>query len=144
MDNDATSVYDCILLLVSSLTVWEYRIRQNIMLAHAATFSEATYKQGLFEKVTESEYKHYIKIPIHGSGQGSACLPQIWAFISSRIFDANNNRANGMLFQSPDGKMSLRITIIGFVDGLTVVTRGDLGKPDEFFGTNASRCTTME
>ena len=95
------------------------------MLVRAVKLSEATYKLQLLIKVAESKYKHCDKVPIHGSGQGSTYSPKIYTFISSKLFQAQDEKANGIFFQSPNRKISLKIMIIGSADDSTVVTGGD-------------------
>ena len=120
---------------ISSLAARGYGIHRNVVLVHATTLSEAVYKIRLSNKVADSVYTHCDKMYIHGSGQGSVCCPQIHTFMSSKLFQAHNEKVTGMIFKSPDGSISLIITTIGFIDDSTVVTEGDPSKPiEEFFG----------
>ena len=75
MGNGATAAYDRIMMSISSLAARGYGIHRNVILVHATTLSEAVYKLRLSNKVVDSEYTHCDKMPIHGSGQGSACSP---------------------------------------------------------------------
>jgi hypothetical protein len=89
-DNDVTTCYDRILCSVASLE-------------HAQTLEEAEFKLKTSTKISETAYKHCIKFPIHGTGQGSTNSPIIWCFISSVLFESHDVKAHGMLFESPDG-----------------------------------------
>ena len=133
MENDVNAACDCILTPVSSLAARSYGIHWNVVLVHASTLSEAVYKLRLSNKIADLDYTHCDKMPIHGSGQGSACSPKIYTFISSKLFQAHNDKAHKMWLHSSDGTISLKIMIIGLVDDSTVVTGGDQSKPIDFF-----------
>ena len=122
VDNDLASYFDQIIISVSSLVSRRFGFHRNIICVHAKTLKEATYKLKMSNKVSEESHQHSVKFPIHGTGQGSTASPSLWLFISSTLFKAHSSKAHGMLFQTPDGAVSLHITIIGFVDDSTVVT----------------------
>ena len=124
-DNDASSCYDRILLSISSLCARGHGIHRDVVFVHATTLKDATFKLKLSQTVSDEQYQHCVKFPIHGSGQGSANSPTIWCFISCKLFHCHHAKAHGMLFASPDGDISLRISIIGFVDDSTCTTGGD-------------------
>ena len=124
-DNDASSCYDRILLSISSLCARGHGIHRDVVFVHATTLKEATFKLKLSQKVSDEQYQHCVKFPIHGSGQGSANSPTIWCFISCKLFHCHQAKAHGMLLASPDGDISLRLSIIGFVDDSTCTTGGD-------------------
>ena len=130
-DNDASSCYDRILVSIASLVGRSFGINKDVIFVHAKTLEEAEFKLKISNKVTEASYKHCVKFPIHGTGQGSGNSPMIWCFISSKLFDCHNKNAYGMLFKSPNGEMIIRMSIIGFVDDSTCTTGGDPEKPIE-------------
>ena len=66
--------------------------------------------------VSEQYYQHCKEYPIYGTGQGSGNSPHIWCFISSTLFDAFAEHARGATFTSYDGKKSMRLYMVGFVD----------------------------
>ena len=72
MENDTTTAYDMIMMPISSLAARGYGIHRNVVFVHATTLSEAAYKHRLSNKEADSEYTHCDKMPIYGSGQGSA------------------------------------------------------------------------
>ena len=123
-DNDATACYDRILCSVSSLAGRKYGIHKDIIFIHAQTLEEAEYKLKTSTKISDTSYKHCIKFPIHGTGQGSTNSPMIWCFISSVLFESHNEKAHGMLFESPAGDMVVRFNMVGFVDDSTCITGG--------------------
>jgi ribonuclease HI len=77
---------------------------------------EAKYYMKTKLGVSEAFYQHSTIFPIYGSGQGSGNSPGLWCVISSTLFDLYEEKANGAMFQSPDGKEKIQIYMIGFVD----------------------------
>ena len=124
-DNDATACYDRILCSVASLAGRKYGIHKNIIFVHAQTLEEAEFKLKASNKVSETSYRHCIRFPIHGTGQGSTNSPTIWCFVSSVLFQSHDEKASGMLFQSPSGDMIVRFNMVGFVDDSTCITGGE-------------------
>ena len=123
-DNDATACYDRILCSIASLAGRKYGIHRDIIFIHAQTLEEAEFKLKTSTKISETAYKHCLKFPIHGTGQGSTNSPIIWCFISSVLFQSHGTKAHGMLFESPDGNMIVRFNMVGFVDDSTCITGG--------------------
>jgi hypothetical protein len=124
-DNDATACYDRILCAVASLAGRKYGIHKDVIFIHAQTLEEAEFKLKSSTKVSDTAYRHCIKFPIHGTGQGSSNSPTIWCFISSVLFQCHNEKASGMLFKSPAGDMVVRFNMVGFVDDSTCITGGN-------------------
>ena len=121
-DNDATACYDRILCSIASLAGRKYGIHKDIIFVHAKTLEEAEFKLKTSTKISDTSYRHCIKFPIHGTGQGSTNSPTIWCFISSVLFQSHNEKAHGILFESPDGEMMVRFNMVGFVDDSTCIT----------------------
>ena len=121
-DNDATACYDRILCSIASLAGRKYGIHKDIIFVHANTLEEAEFKLKTSTKISDTSYRHCIKFPIHGTGQGSTNSPTIWCFISSVLFQSHNEKAHGILFESPDGEMMVRFNMVGFVDDSTCIT----------------------
>ncbi|OEU15138.1 hypothetical protein FRACYDRAFT_239817 [Fragilariopsis cylindrus CCMP1102] len=124
-DNDATACYDRILMAIASLAGRKYGIHKDIIFIHAQTLEEAEFKLKLSTKISDTTYRHCVKFPIHGTGQGSSNSPMIWCFISSVLFQSHNAKAHGMVFTSPDGDMVVRFNMVGFVDDSTCITGGN-------------------
>ncbi|OEU08199.1 hypothetical protein FRACYDRAFT_249987 [Fragilariopsis cylindrus CCMP1102] len=124
-DNDAAACYDRIICAIASLAGRKYGVHKDVIFIHAQTLEEAEFKLKSSTKVSETTYKHCIKFPIHGTGQGSSNSPTIWCFISSVLFQCHNERAFGMLFKSPEGDMVVRFNMVGFVDDSTCITGGN-------------------
>ena len=95
------------------------------MFIHATTLEEAEFKLKTGYKASASSYRHCKSFPILGSGQGSTNSPIIWCFISSVAFFTHKQRAHGIFFHTPDQSMSIRISMVGFVDDSTSITGGD-------------------
>merc|ERR1711884_655074 len=74
-DNDATACYDRILLSIASLCGLKFGLHQDIVFIHATTMDEAEFKLKTSKNVSETSYRHCLKFPIHGSGQGSTNSP---------------------------------------------------------------------
>ena len=121
-DNDATACYDRILMAIASLSGRKYGIHKNVIFVHAKTLEEAEFKLKISTKVSNTSYKHCIKFPIHGTGQGSSNSPMIWCFISCILFDSHEEQAHGILFETPDQELVVKMTLVGFVDDSTSST----------------------
>jgi hypothetical protein len=91
----------------------------NTIFVHATTLEEAEFKLKISTKVSNTSYKHCIKFLIHGTGQGSSNSPMIWCFISCILFGSHEEQANGILFESPNTELLIKITLAGFVDDST-------------------------
>jgi hypothetical protein len=116
MDYDATACYDRIILSLGSLIARGYGQHRNITFINAKTLEEAKYVLKTQLGVSESFYRHSTFLPIYGSGQGAGNSPGLWCCISSVLFDLYEEKAHGAFFQSPDGTVSVRVYMIGFVD----------------------------
>ena len=66
--------------------------------------------------VSESFYQHGKFIPIYGNGQGSINSPSAWLFISNNIFKCHCKNAYGAQYQDPEGTITVRLYLAGFVD----------------------------
>jgi hypothetical protein len=121
-DNNATACYDIILMPIASLAGRKFGIHKDVIFVHATTLEEAEFKVKISTKVSNTSYKHCIKFPIHGTGQGPSNSPMIWCFISCILFDSHDERANGILFESPDTELFIKMTLVGFVDDLASCT----------------------
>ena len=109
---------------LASLSGRKYGVHKKIVYVYAATLKEAKYKLKLSSKTSNTSYRNCKKFPIHGTGQGSGNSPMIWCFISSILFDCHNQKANGLTTASPNGDVVVSLSISGFVDDSTCVTRG--------------------
>jgi hypothetical protein len=116
LDYDASSCYDCIIPAMASLISRGYGMHQNICFVHSTTLEEAKYLLKTKLGVSEDFYQHCKSFPLYGTGQGSGNSPAIWCIISSVLFDLYEHHAKGAYFQSPNGKHSVSIFMIGFVD----------------------------
>jgi hypothetical protein len=119
LDNDASSCYDRIIVSLASLINRKYGQHRQVVLVNANTLKRAKYKLKTALGVTEASYSHSTAFPLHGTGQGSGNSPMIWCFISSTLFDCHQERAYGALFESPDRKVTITFSMVGFVDDST-------------------------
>ncbi|OEU05830.1 hypothetical protein FRACYDRAFT_257959 [Fragilariopsis cylindrus CCMP1102] len=123
-DRVTNFVYEPISVSAQKLAGRKYGITRTY-LVHAKTLEEAEFKLKTSTKISDTSYRHCIKFPIHGTGQGSTNSPMIWCFISSVLFQCHNQRAHGMLFESPSKDMIVRFNMVGFVDDSTCITGGN-------------------
>ena len=105
-DLDNAAAYDCVIVSVSSLASRGYGIHRKVICVHAKTHEEATCKLKTASQTTKTSYQHCTQFPIYGVGQGTANAPIIFLFISSQLFKAHSGKSHGMIFKSPDGKLS--------------------------------------
>ena len=124
-DNDASSCYDRILIPISSLIARGYGIHQNVVFVHATNLEQARYKLKIGKTTAPRSYSHTTQFPIHGSGQGAANSPTIWCVISSKLFQCHQEKSFGMTMHSPEGDITLHMSMVGFVDDSTCLTGGN-------------------
>jgi hypothetical protein len=118
-DLDATSCYDRILASVANMASRRMGMLRHVVLVNSTTLKEAKFRLKTTLKISDSFYQHCDAHPIHGTGQGSGNSPHIWAFVSSTLFDAFQQWTPGAEFVSFDGKDSLTLHMVGFVDDCT-------------------------
>jgi exonuclease III len=136
VDYDAESCYDRIIPSIAMLASRAYGMHRNICVINATTLQEAKYLLKTQLGISETAYSHSSLRPLYGTGQGSANSPMIWCLISSVLFDAYQTRANGAVFQSPQGDWRLSIYMIGFVDDTSGssndFTRDNMADPEYY------------
>jgi len=115
-DLDATSCYDRILPPIASICSRRVGIHPQVATINCRTLEKATFHLKTSLGTSSSHYSHCEEFPIYGTGQGSGNSPHIWCFISSALFDAYDQRANGAYFRSFDSKQEVKLTMVGFVD----------------------------
>ena len=141
---DATSCYDCILALLSTLACHSVGMEINVCQMHTETLTHAEFCLKTSIGISDGLYQHTETTPIHGTGQGSGNSPQIWCFISNALFNAFASEAHGACFASFNGDIRQTIHMIGFVDDcsqqlnylwrdLLYASGGDLKLPKCFF-----------
>jgi hypothetical protein len=118
-DNDAASCYDRIIPALASLIGRKYGLHRNVVFVHATTLAETKYKLKTSLGISTEFYENCQAFPIYGTGQGSGNSPAIWCIISSTLFSCHQDQAYGAYFCSPDEKMSVSLSMIGFVDDST-------------------------
>ena len=105
-----------ILLALATVNSRKHGVHKNVTVVTGKTLEEARFRIKTQLGVSESFYTHSTAIPIYGIGQGSQNGPAYWIFISSTLFDCHATRAKGASYTSADGKSSLTIYLVGFVD----------------------------
>eukprot|EP00957_Ditylum_brightwellii_P187771 14297405-Ditylum_brightwellii.AAC.1 len=81
--------------------------------------------------VSEDFYQHCEAFLIYSTGQGSTNLPTIWLIISSSLFDIHKELSNRATFSDTIQEVEVHITLVGFVDDITVQT-------NNFYNENAA------
>ena len=130
LDLDAASCYDRIVMSLASLVNRKYGMSRKVVLVNAKTLEEAQYKLRTSLGLSKASYSHSMQFPIHGSGQGAGNSPGIWLFISSTLFEVQEQQAKGARFCQPDGKEEVDIYMVGFVDD-TNGTQNDFRPQEE-------------
>ena len=113
---DATSCYDRILAWLANTCSRRMGVHKMVAAVNCKTLEKAKYHLKTSMKVSDEFYQHCTTHPIYGTGQGSGNSPHIWCFISSTLFDAFDAKAHGATFYSYNGKQSIKIYMLGFVD----------------------------
>lgn len=67
----------------------------------------------------EAYYQHHPTYPIYGTGQGCSNSLTVWCIVSSTLFKAHQDTANGATFSSPDKSQTTSFSMVGFVDDST-------------------------
>jgi hypothetical protein len=71
-DNDATSCYDRIIVLLASLINRKYGLHRKVVAVHATTLQRAQFHLRTTAGISKQSYTHSIHFPIYGSGQGTS------------------------------------------------------------------------
>jgi hypothetical protein len=66
--------------------------------------------------ILEDSYKHSAESPVYGTGQGSCMPPSVWQQICSILFDCHHQQSCGANYCSPNGNITFKASMIGFVD----------------------------
>ena len=115
-DLDATSCYDRILPWIANMCSRRVGVHHKVAIVNCRTLQKARFHLKTSFGVSEEFYTHCEAYPIYGTGQGSGNSPYIWCFVASALFDAFEEKAHGASFYSYDGKIHIKIHMIGFVD----------------------------
>jgi len=115
-DNDAASCYDRILPVLVSILNQKYGLPIELARVHGMMLLQAEYRLLTAKGISDNHYSHTSSFPIYGSGQGSGNSPVLWLLISATLFDIHHQLAEGATFSTPDGTITTKISISGFVD----------------------------
>jgi hypothetical protein len=118
--NDATSCYDRIIIALANLVVRRFGMPAAIAKLHGTTLAQMQYYVSTVMGISEESYQHSPINPVYGTGQGSCASPSIWLQICSVLFDCHNQKSYGANYSTPDGKLTFKAGMTGFVDN----TRG--------------------
>jgi len=115
-DNDVTSCYDHIHCFLANMTSQKYGQSRHVCIVQGATLVAAKCHLHTQMGLSKGFIQHSQAFPIYGTGQGSGNSPVYWVFISSALFDCHALKAQGALFSTPDGALSVNLCMLGFVD----------------------------
>jgi hypothetical protein len=118
-DVDATSCYDRIIPGLAGIASRKHGVHRKVVQVCGGTLEEARYKLKTLLGVSADDYHHCPEFPIYGTGQGSGNSPPIWTFMSSALFDCQEQRGHGATFATPDRSLEIVFHMIGFVDDST-------------------------
>ena len=121
-DNDAASCYDRIVINLASLVNRKNGLHKEITQLHGHILQRTEYQIKTAMGVSEASYRNDPSRPLYGTGQGAGNSPAIWLLISSLLFDAYDEKANGASFRTQDGTITVHMGLSGFVDDTTTVT----------------------
>ena len=99
-----------------SLNNRAYGLPQELARLHGNTLRTTQYFLRTAKGLSDNFYEHCEEFPIYGTGQGSGNSPVLWLLLSATMFDIHTSMAHGATLQDPSGKLSLRLSINGFVD----------------------------
>ena len=115
-DNDAMSCYDRIIPSFAGMTAKSYGQSDAAVYINNITLKTAKYFLKMGGETTKHSYENSDDFELYGTGQGSANSPTIWAMISSTLFTAQEELAFGAEMESPNGSLSAKVSIFGYVD----------------------------
>ena len=115
-DYDSSSCYDRIIENLASLVARGYGQHHLICKLHAQHLFHAKYWLKTQLGISKRFYKHTKNSAVYGTGQGSSASPSLWCLLCCRLFEAHESYAHGAIFKSPDEKLVLKTSMVGFVD----------------------------
>jgi exonuclease III len=114
--NDATSCYDRIIISLANLVARRFGMPEEIAKLHGTTLEQMRYYVSTALGISKDSYSHSDESPVYGTGQGSCSSPSIWLQICSILFDCHNQRSYGANYSTPDGSVTFKTSMTGFVD----------------------------
>jgi hypothetical protein len=124
--NDAKGCYDRIVHNVASLCMQWVRVPKEPIVSMFSTIQQLQHHVrtafGDSEVFLKANSGH---IPIQGVGQGNGAGPQIWALVSTPIFNMLRSMGFGMKLLSPISRMHLFLVGFGFVDDTDLAISSD-------------------
>lgn len=116
-DNDATSCYDRIPCFLANVVSRKYGQSAKVCMVQGGTLQKAKYYLKTKFGISEEYVQHTQESPWFGTGQGSGNSPMYWLLISSTLYDIFTKEVTrGATYESPDHKIQIKLTQLGFVD----------------------------
>ena len=128
-DNDAKSCYDRIINGLAMLAARKFGMPTLAVQTHAGVLAAMEYSLKTSFGISELSIQSTPSSFLFGTGQGSGASPSVWLTISTTLLQALKSLIpRGMVFQSPDGLISVERYSDAFVD-------------DTQNGTNDAHCS---
>jgi len=120
--NDAKACYDRIVHAFASLAIQRLGVPIGPIQVMFATIQQLQHHIRTIHGDSETSFSALSStVPIQGVGQGNGAGPQIWAVVSSPIFDMVRAHGLGATFSSNVTKANLHLVGFGFVDDVDLV-----------------------
>lgn len=120
--NDAKSCYDRILHNVASICLQRLGAPVEPIISMFKTIQELQHHiRTVYGNSVQTFSGAQWEVPIHGVGQGNGSGPQIWAAVSSPVFDMLRSVKCGSFFRSAITKVSIHFVGYAFVDDTDLV-----------------------
>jgi len=120
--NDAKACYDRIVHAFASLAIQRLGVPIGPIQVMFATIQQLQHHIRTIHGDSETSFSALSStVPIQGVGQGNGAGPQIWAVVSSPIFDMVRAHGLGATFCSNVTKANLHLVGFGFVDDVDLV-----------------------
>jgi hypothetical protein len=116
-DNDAASCYDRIPCFLANLASRKYGQSARVCMVQGRTLQQAKYTLKTKFGISDEYVKQTKENTWFGTGQGSGNSPMYWLLISSTLYDIyEREAAGGATYETPDKKIQIKLTQLGFVD----------------------------
>jgi exonuclease III len=114
--NDATSCYDRIIINLANLLARRFGMSEELCRLHGDTLHHMLYYVSTALGISDRSYQHVPDSPIYGTGQGSCASPAVWLTVCSILFQCHQKASHGAEYVTPDKRLSLKLSMAGFVD----------------------------
>jgi hypothetical protein len=129
--NDAKSCYDRIAHNCASLCLQRVGTPAPPIISMFETIQKLKHYVRTVYGESEIHFVQQGPVPLQGVGQGNGAGPQIWALVSTPVFNMLRDEGLGSTFTSALSKMTTKIVGFAFVDDTDLITSGPSMTLDE-------------